>query len=518
MGAEWKREKVQDHKFDFINVDDFVDNSCWRQFTYMMVFAAIIRGILIYCSDIFTAVNMLTNSNINGTLFTSAKDGGIELGVAHLKLPLDVYKYLFTGCIVLGFLLLALEIRRASAIVKSRDISYAFTSMIASRYYTVRSYPHYCFFAQINNSKKHVDDIAFFCFFKFRNWKRLILADAPRQVINATILYQTFRGHFYFEKNGSPKGNLFDWDSIIDETDKDVRLFKQIALGAMIFTVFMFAMSLIMLLTAVVVYIPLVSHIQGNLKEYCCHKIDKRIDELIRKKSKSRAAEAAGKGDIALGNMKQPTLPQLDLLEAPPAGTPRNDYASAHTPHQKHRQAYNQQPDYGYSPGSYSTHSTQPLVQNQGYNQYATDDYYQSPSSKSTKKPDPYADQAYTTDDVYDSYGSGTQEQSVYGGQQTRGYYNASTPGSGQTPSRPPRRFDEHPQRPGSPMQSQHGSDLDSHHSSSGPGGYGGSNSGYGNNARYGGGNYGHGYQSNPRRQETGQSRDRYGGDGRGGY
>jgi len=60
------------------------------------------------------------------------------------------------------------------------------------------------------------------------------------------------------------------------DLNPDQRLFKQIALGAMIFTVFMFAMSLIMLLTAVVVYIPLVSHIQGNLKEYCCHKIDKR--------------------------------------------------------------------------------------------------------------------------------------------------------------------------------------------------------------------------------------------------
>ncbi|KAG0362110.1 hypothetical protein BG005_006605 [Podila minutissima] len=511
MGAQWKREKVQDHKFDFINVDDFVDNSCWRQFTYMLVFAAIIRGILIYCSDIFTAVNLLTNST-NGTLFTSGKD--IDLGIGHLTLPLEVYKYLFTGCIVLGFLLLALEIRRANAIIKSRDISYAFTSMIASRYYSVRSYPHYCLFAQINNSKKTVDEVAFFCFFKFRNWKRLILADAPRQVINATILFQTFRGHFYIYKNNSTQGNIFDWNTIIDEKDSDLRLFKQIALGAMIFTVFMFAMSLIMLITAVVMYIPLVSHIQGNLKEYCCHKIDKRIDELIRKKSKSRAAEAAGKGDIALGNMKQPTLPQLDLLEAPPTHTP-------HTPHQNHRQAYNKQPDYGYSPGSYSTHSTQPLVQNQGYNQYASDEYYQSPSSKSTKKPDPYADAAYTTDDVYD-YGGGAQEQSVYGGQQTRGYYNnASTPGSGQTSSRPPRRHDEYPQRPGSPMQSQHGSDLDSHHSSSGPGGYGGSNSGYGNNARYGGGNYGHGYQSSPRRQETGQSRDRYGGGGgggRGGY
>ncbi|KAG0341906.1 hypothetical protein BG004_005858 [Podila humilis] len=520
MGAQWKREKVQDHKFDFINVDDFVDNSCWRQFTYMMVFAAIIRGILIYCSDIFTAVNMLTNQNIDGTLFTnSTNKDGLDLGLGdHLTLPLDVYKYLFTGCIVLGFLLLALEIRRANAIIKSRDISYAFTSMIASRYYTVRSYPHYCFFSQINNSKKTVDEVAFFCFFKFRNWKRLMLADAPRQVINSTILYQTFRGHF---KLTGP-GNIFDWNNIIYVADKKDLLFKQIALGAMIFTVFMFAISLLMLIIAVIMYIPLVSHIQGNLKEYCCHKIDKRIDELIRKKSKTRATEAAGKnGDIALGNMQQPTLPQLDLLETAASGSSRNDYSNqgAYTPHTPHRQAYQQQQDYGYSPGSYGSHSTQPLVQNQAYNQYASDEYFQSPAPvKKEKKPfDPYAESAYTTDEVYDQYGGGGTgggAESVYGGQKpAKGYYNnAGTPGSGQAPSRPPRQYNDYSQqRPGSPMQSQHGSDLDSHHSSAGPGGYGGygggSSAGYGhggygnnnnNNARYGGGNGG--YQPNPRR------------------
>lgn len=172
MGAQWKREKVQDHKFDFINVDDFVDNSCWRQFRYMLVFASIMRGILVYCSDIFTAVNLLANTNKES--FVDGEDG---LNIADLKihLPYSAYKYLFTACIIFGFLLLALEIRRASGIIKSRDISHAFTSQIASRYYAVRSYPHYCLFAQINNSKKPVDEVAFFCFFTFRSKQLLLL-------------------------------------------------------------------------------------------------------------------------------------------------------------------------------------------------------------------------------------------------------------------------------------------------------------------------------------------------------
>src|SRR2546430_9986222 len=114
----------------------------------------------------------------------------------------------------MSFILLAWDMKKARAIIASRDISYAFTSIIAYRYYTIRSYSHYCFFAQINNSKKSWDHIAFFVFFTFKGtsccvypleniiqfcvdpfallflgWKRLMLAEAPRQAINAFTLY-----------------------------------------------------------------------------------------------------------------------------------------------------------------------------------------------------------------------------------------------------------------------------------------------------------------------------------------
>jgi hypothetical protein len=43
------------------------------------------------------------------------------------------------------------------------------------------------------------------------------------------------------------------------------------------------------LIVAFFVYIPLLTKIRGNLKEYCCHKIDKRISEILKKKSKKRS-------------------------------------------------------------------------------------------------------------------------------------------------------------------------------------------------------------------------------------
>lgn len=500
MGAHWKREKVQDHKFDFINVDDFIDNSCWRQFRYMLVFLIIIRGILVYCSDIFTAVNLWTNKNPSS--FIEAKNGQLDLGIGGIKLSMVVYKYIFTGCIALGLLLLALDIRRANGIIASRDISYAFTSQIAARYYTVRSYPHYCFFAEIDNSKKFVDNVAFFVFFTFRNWKRLLLADAPRQLINMTMLYQVFKGHL--------NNTFFQWNDYIGSEDSD--LFKKIALGAMMFTVTVFVFNMLSFIAAVCMYIPLVSHIQGNLKEYCCYKIDKRIEELIKKNSKNRANAAAkskGGKDIAMEHLGKPTLPQVDIMDSvssPAAPPPRAPYNKGGYGHQQqdYDYGYNTQPQGGYNPSP----------QQAGYTQnYGNEDYFQAKpvykNNNSTSKGnyqqqrggggggdggfDPYAESAFTTEDAYDKH-SGTGSQDQLHSQKSRdNYYNnaAQTPRVGGNSGGGGGKYDDYSHlRSASPLPSQHGSDLDSNHYSNHSGGYGHGGSGYNNNSNSNNGGY----------------------------
>lgn len=106
-------------------------------------------------------------------------------------------------------------------------------------------------------------------------------------------------------------------------------IFTLVMLLTMLFTVLVFAGSAFLLFIAALMYLPLICYIQGNLKEYCCHKIDKRISELVQKKKKQRLgkyaaiarAEAAGdfshlknkKGEIVRRKMLQPTLPNLDI-------------------------------------------------------------------------------------------------------------------------------------------------------------------------------------------------------------
>lgn len=237
-------------------------------------------------------------------------------GSSALNVPFRIGKWIFFGCIIFSFLLLAWEAKKSRAIIRSRDISYAFTNVMANNYYSMKSYDHFCFFSQINNSKKKKDDFAFFVFFTFKGWKRLLLTDAPRQVINAMTLYSFARSvHFTTD--------ISKW--------YDGSFAKASVLLSMAFTVTIFIGSFILLMAAAFLYVPLLCYIQGNLKEYCCHKVDKRIAELMKRKNRKRLAKEAAlmrkeamgdyshlkdkKGHFKAAPLPQPTLPQIGLHE-----------------------------------------------------------------------------------------------------------------------------------------------------------------------------------------------------------
>jgi len=94
-----------------------------------------------------------------------------------------------------------------------------------------------------------------------KGWKRLLLADGPRQSINALVLY-SFAYSFGFQTHDIPA--YWEHSAITA-----MLLFAQLA------TVLIFAGSLILLVAAALLYVPLLCYIQGNLKEYVCHKVDK---------------------------------------------------------------------------------------------------------------------------------------------------------------------------------------------------------------------------------------------------
>ncbi|CAE6437878.1 unnamed protein product [Rhizoctonia solani] len=306
-GGTWKREVVQDHKFDFIDTRDYHSKSFGVRVRYIFLYVMVVKSFLVYMSDIFTAVTMLSSDGWTNQIYAKCGDD------CAVDIQFDVAKWIFVGCILFSFLLLAYEAYKAKKIIASRDISYAFTNVMANAYYSLRSYDHYCFFCQIENSTKKKDDFAFFVFFTFKGWKRLLLADGPRQTINALILYSYW------------KANRQSWDPEDYINSKDI-LTSALFLSQL-FTVAVFVCSVLLLIVAAICYVPLLCYIQGNLKEYCCHKVDKRIAELIKRKNKlrlRRQAQLARKeaaGDFSHLKDKngqiiaptQPTLPDIDI-------------------------------------------------------------------------------------------------------------------------------------------------------------------------------------------------------------
>lgn len=91
----------------------------------------------------------------------------------------------------------------------------------------------------------------------------MLLADGPRQVINALTLYSFGKAYNF----------TTDFSAYIEGSYITAGI-----LITMIFTVVIWAGSFILLLIAAGMYVPLLCYIQGNLKEYCCHKVDKRFE------------------------------------------------------------------------------------------------------------------------------------------------------------------------------------------------------------------------------------------------
>lgn len=313
-GPKWKRENVPDHKFDFLDTREFTDNGFIMRLKYMWLYIIVLKSFLVYISDIFSAITMLTTKNWSNDIFKKCAtiDGCVFI-------PFNTGKWIFFGCIIFSFLLLAYESRKAKKIIASRDISFAFTNVLANNYYSLRSYDHFCFFDHISNSTKLSDDFAFFIFFTFKSWKRLLLADGPRQTINGLTLYAVWLIRKDDKRPWYDVTRYFEGNSL-STSALTVTSF---------FTVVVFAGSLLLLIVAGICYIPLLLHIRGNLKEYCCHKVDKRIGAIVKRKKKERLADAARlakkeamgdfshlknkKGEFVAKPLPQPTLPNLNI-------------------------------------------------------------------------------------------------------------------------------------------------------------------------------------------------------------
>ncbi|KAI8062482.1 hypothetical protein BC940DRAFT_308730 [Gongronella butleri] len=300
-GPKWKSENVRGHSFDYLDMDDFYDPSCMTRISYLFIYVIVIKSFLVYVADAYSAVSLLVIGHQSSTYNIDP------------VIPTHISKWIFLACIIMSFLLLVWDVYKSKKIIRSRDIALAFTSVIANRYYSLRDYRYHSLFVRINKSRKRIDSYAFFVFFTLKGWKRLLLAEAPRQIINIVTLQALVPNWIQIDS-----GNIS-----LDNSALGRGWVQQLLTISMAFSVLVFAISFFLVAIASFMYIPLLCHIQGNLKEYVCHKVDKRIEDLLQKHVRRRQMgltvrqkKRPAKRTKTMAGMK-PTLPKVDLEEEP---------------------------------------------------------------------------------------------------------------------------------------------------------------------------------------------------------
>jgi quinol-cytochrome oxidoreductase complex cytochrome b subunit len=68
--ASWQRENISDHKFDYVDVDDFLDYSILNRLRYSLIFLFTLKSILVYMADIGILIIMITAARELATILS----------------------------------------------------------------------------------------------------------------------------------------------------------------------------------------------------------------------------------------------------------------------------------------------------------------------------------------------------------------------------------------------------------------------------------------------------------------
>ena len=158
-------------------------------------------------------------------------------------------------------------------------------------------------------------------------WLRVLVAEGPRQVINAMTLYEVLQADLIpTGEHAPPKGtSQFSqfWNNI--EALGEESLQQALILLAMLFTFIIWVFSILSLLLSLTLYVLFLWHHiptqDGSLSRYCLRKIDRRLERIV----KERVDKALVRGfalqdrqrtdsDVEIGTIKrQPTLPAFGI-------------------------------------------------------------------------------------------------------------------------------------------------------------------------------------------------------------
>ncbi|KAI1777068.1 hypothetical protein F4818DRAFT_334022 [Hypoxylon cercidicola] len=321
MGCGSSRKQVEirpEQKWDAISLKDFKSTSCFTPFAYVYLYLSLIISVAVYGVDTFTAINLLAFNTWSSSIAPTQ------------LVPLDVSKWIFSGCIIASFINLAFEHLRAMRVMKRGSVAECYLDNLAVRLESTRfgegqGWRRFLVFAELTKSKKGAEYVALFTYFSFQSWIRVIFCSGPRQAVNALTLYSVYTSDLIPTDVSSVQSTLGTFfgklQHLADENKQQV-----VILSGMVFTLIIWVFSVLFLLTATLFYVFFLWHYiprqDGGLHGYCERKVNKRLTRIVtvkvnkalakeeqeRIKASYKAAKKAGEKPPV---ERQATLPTL---------------------------------------------------------------------------------------------------------------------------------------------------------------------------------------------------------------
>lgn len=256
---------VEQSTFDVVKVHELHNTRFWTVLAYLGSWFIIFLKLAILGADTYTCVSILAFDRWSSE----------DVQVYEFK----VAKWIFTGCIIFRFLLLAWQIAWAIHIYRTHNIALAYLNNYAALMYKVRSYDYHCLFNAIE-MQGFLEWAAFFIYFNLDDALEVMVADLPRQVINVLTL-----------KNYATDGSNNVLENIKGIATTNVRL--AVVLSVQLLSVVIFAFFFFRFVFAMLLFIPLKVKVSDKgfrlFKAFCYLRVNDKVRFLVSRNHKPRA-------------------------------------------------------------------------------------------------------------------------------------------------------------------------------------------------------------------------------------
>lgn len=257
-------EKAEQSTFDVVKVHELHNTRLWTVLCYLGSWIIICLKIAILGADTYTCVTLLRFNRWSSE----------DVQVYEFK----VAKWIFTGCIIFRFTLLAWQIAWAIHIYRTHNIALAYLNNYSALMYKVRSYDYHCLFHAIE-MHGFFEWAGFFIYFNLDDALEVMVADLPRQVINILTLRQ-------YATDGS--SNVLENIKKIATTN--VRL--SVVLSLQLLSVVIFAFFFFRFVLAMLLFIPIKVKVSDKgfrlFKAFCYLRVNEKVRLLVSHNHKSK--------------------------------------------------------------------------------------------------------------------------------------------------------------------------------------------------------------------------------------